>query len=60
MDKRVNTESEQDPMGLLAVKAVLSPPFLDFPFIPKGRLKQLLMREEGRCEHGGGAYPKKQ
>ena len=45
-------------MGLLAVKAVLSSPFLDFPFIPKGRLKQLLMREEGRYGDKGGISKK--
>ena len=60
MYKRVNAETEQDPMGLLAVKAVLSPPSLDFPFTPKGRLKQLLMREEGRYGDKGEISKKRQ
>ena len=44
------TETEQDPVGLLAMKVFLCPPFPDLPWVPKGRFKhgREEMKRQGR------------
>jgi len=51
-------ETEQDPVGFLGMEAFLSSSLLALSFVPKGRFKYLLMREERGCRDKGEAAKK--
>ena len=55
----MSTETERDPVGFLGTRAFLFG-LHDLPSVPKGRFKQLLIREGRGCRDKGEAVKKQQ
>ena len=50
----MSTETQQEPVGLLYTEDFLFS-LHDLPWAPKGRFKQLLIKEGEKCTDEGGA-----